>query len=193
MEKINLINYGIIKSKLPKNLYRSILKECLNKNKKEKFISGLTNPGVANHYYLEKNLNEIKIFLNEMQEKYIISFPEYLQHIKVLTNPAPLTFGRPWINYQKKGEHIPLHIHDGIFSFNIWVKIPVKSVFSFNYSTTIGKQVVYNIDLSKEDEGTVVLFPSLLQHIVYPFQKSNQTRISIAGNIFLDNGPSSIA
>ena len=128
-----------------------------------------------------------------MQEKYITSFPEYLQHIKVLTNPAPLTFGRPWINYQKKGEHIPLHIHDGIFSFNIWVKIPVKSVFSFNYSTTIGKQVVYNIDLSKEDEGTVVLFPSLLQHIVYPFQKSNQTRISIAGNIFLDNGPSSIA
>ena len=117
MEKINLINYGIIKSKLPKNLYRSILKECLNKNKKEKFISGLTNPGVANHYYLEKNLNEIKIFLNEMQEKYIISFPEYLQHIKVLTNPAPLTFGRPWINDQKKGEHIPLHIHDGIFSF----------------------------------------------------------------------------
>ena len=61
MEKINLVNYGIIKSKLPKNLYQSILKECLNKNKKEKFISGLTNPGVANHYFLENNLNEIKI------------------------------------------------------------------------------------------------------------------------------------
>ena len=187
MENINLTNYGIVKSKLPNELYNSILKECLNKNKKEKFISGLTEPGVANHYYVKDNLNLIKNFLKDMQEQYIKTYPEYLEHITVLNKPAPLAFGEMWINYQKKGEHIPLHIHDGVFSYNIWIKIPVKSVFVFNYSTIIGKQVVHKINLNKEDEGNVILFPSLLQHIVYPFQKSNQTRISIAGNIYLDN------
>jgi hypothetical protein len=32
-------------------------------------------------------------------------------------------------------------------------------------------------------EGTIVMFPSKLLHIVYPFQTSDDYRVSIAGNL----------
>ena len=40
--------------------------------------------------------------------------------------------------------------------------------------------------LSKKDEGTLVMFPSKLNHIVYPYYKNTDTRIAISGNIMLD-------
>ena len=89
------------------------------------------------------------------------------------------------INYQKKGEYIPMHEHDGVLSYNIWMRLPSKSIFEFNYNSIIGRNLSNIIYLDKKDEGTVVLFPSLLQHIVYPFHNTTKTRISIAGNIVL--------
>ena len=47
MEKVLLPNYGFVKTKLPKNIYSSVLKECLNMKGKEEFTSGLTEPGVT--------------------------------------------------------------------------------------------------------------------------------------------------
>ena len=58
-------------------------------------------------------------------------------------------------------------------------------ILEFNYNSIIGRNLSNIIYLDKKDEGTVVLFPSLLQHIVYPFHNTTKTRISIAGNIVL--------
>ena len=57
MEKVLLPNYGFVKTKLPKNIYSSVLKECLNMKGKEEFTSGLTEPGVTKHYYVKDNLD----------------------------------------------------------------------------------------------------------------------------------------
>lgn len=185
MEKILLPNYGFVKTKLPKDIYTSVLKECLNMKNKKEFISGLTEPGVAKHYYVKNNLDKIQNFISTVVDYYNKQYPNYLKNIKVLNKNLPMEFQRPWINYQKQGEYVPMHEHDGVLSYNIWMKLPSKSIFEFNYNSITGRNLSNTIYLNKKDEGTVVLFPSLLPHIVYPFYNTTKTRISIAGNIVL--------
>ena len=181
-----LPNYGIIKSKLPSKLYSALLKECLSYKKNNKFISGLTEPGVANHFYVKQNKDNISNFISEMVNKYTQEYPNYPKSIKILNDNTSAVFQDPWINIQKYNEYIPVHDHDGIFSYNIWMKLPTKSIFEFNYSTVLGTQTIQRFILEKESEGTVILFPSLLRHTVYPFKKTKEVRISIAGNILLN-------
>jgi hypothetical protein len=50
----------------------------------------------------------------------------------------------------------------------------------------LGKVSSFSYFLEKEDEGTILLFPSSLVHQVYPFYLSNKPRISVSGNILLD-------
>ena len=116
-----------------------------------------------------------------------------------------------WINFQKKYEHNPIHNHGGDLSFVIWLKIPysledeknVSNVknsnnfhnetagFSFLYSTpqTDSKWTGINkhpIPMTKEREGEIILFKSSLPHMVYPFYTSDEYRISISGNIMIE-------
>ena len=109
-----------------------------------------------------------------------------------------------WGNYQKQNEFNPLHHHSGIYSFVIWMKIPYDSKkqnqkdiarnsnspligsFNFCYADMLGKTHTYNYFLSSEYEGTMLFFPSSLNHEVYPFYDCDEERISISGNITLD-------
>ena len=43
------------------------------------------------------------------------------------------------------------------------------------------------INLTNEDEGKIILFPSKLPHIVYPFNDTNKVRMSISGNLNFDS------
>ena len=109
----------------------------------------------------------------------------------------PYYLGSMWVNYQKQTQFNPTHAHDGIYSFVIWMKIPTVwedqntcqstkscvSSFEFLYSDILGKHHTYQYDLGPEDEGTLLFFPAQLWHQVYPFFNSDETRISISGNI----------
>ena len=186
VENLLLPNYGVVQTRLPKELYDLLLKECLNNKNKKPMISGLTQEGVAKHFFIsKKNTNEITTFVGKMIDEYNKKFPPYIANLNFLDKNLPFGFSAPWINYQKKNEYIPLHKHDGIFSYNIWMKIPVESIFEFSFNSIIGTDLNYKLKLNKKDEGRVILFPSLLHHLVYPFYKSEETRISIAGNILL--------
>jgi hypothetical protein len=188
MENIILQNFGYIKSKISKLQHKSLLKECLRKQGKEEFKSGLTDSGVpktVKHYYVSDSLDTVYEIVDQMIQEYVRTYPNYLSSIKILDKHSPMEYQRPWINYQKKGDHLPIHTHDGILSYNIWIKIPVESVFEFNYTSAIGTHLTHRIYLDKKNEGDAIIFPSNLQHIVYPFEKSNDTRLSISGNIVL--------
>jgi hypothetical protein len=113
------------------------------------------------------------------------------------THSTKIVHGDTWINVQKKGEYIPLHTHDGILSYVIWVKIPYdinlelksskySSVFSFFYQSITGEPLHHRINVSKEYESTLLIFPAKLQHQVYPFSTCDDHRISISGNIMFD-------
>ena len=116
----------------------------------------------------------------------------------------PYYLSNMWVNYQKQHEFNPVHDHTGIYSFVIWMKIPtdyknqrenqianrsntnVISNFCFNYRTITGGNGQYVYQMSKGIEGTILLFPSQLQHTVYPFYNCEEDRISISGNIAIN-------
>jgi hypothetical protein len=106
-----------------------------------------------------------------------------------------------WINFQKKYEHNPLHNHTGVLSFVLWVQIPYhlkdelshpncinsntpsNSLFEFVCTDFMGRIVQNRIEVDKSYEGTMIMFPSSLNHMVHPFYTSDEYRISISGNL----------
>ena len=119
--------------------------------------------------------------------------------------PHPYFLSSFWVNYQKETEFNPLHQHtNAIYSFVIWLKIPTKyedqkqlkiasnsnsesiSNFSFNYLDILGNNRGYIYKMSPSMEGTMLFFPSQLQHQVFPFYNCKEERISISGNIAVD-------
>jgi len=171
----HLKNFGFIEDRLPIKLYDLLLKECISGEKNNpEFITGLTN---------KKNLWE---YINQLLLNYNEVFPG-VENIKVLTKSLPFSLEMPWINYQRKGEYLPQHIHDGVYSYSMWIKIPSPCLFDFTYTNIIGNITTHSIYLTKEDEGKIVFFPSKLPHTVYPFNDSEKTRISISGNVLLDS------
>ena len=131
----------------------------------------------------------------------------YTQEFGNLGNNVPLNQHHPyymsdwWVNYQKQHEFNPLHFHTGIFSFVIWVKIPIewedqnkdnpsnmpsKSSFKFVYTDNLGEIRYYDYNLGAKAEGVMLFFPSKLNHIVYPFYNCEELRVSVSGNIGVD-------
>jgi hypothetical protein len=164
-----------------------------NENKFEKYNSKLIG-NIEKEYSLSQSKNILKpILFNLANEfhKYSAENEKY---------PSWNIEGI-WINFQKKHEHNPLHNHSGVLSFVLWVQIPydlkkelelpnsknsvrpTNSLFDFVYTDFLGRIVHSPIPLDKTYEGTIVIFPSSLNHMVYPFYTSDDYRISIAGNL----------
>tara|TARA_Y100000746_G_scaffold2723_1_gene2607 strand:+ start:687 stop:1391 length:705 start_codon:yes stop_codon:yes gene_type:complete len=107
-----------------------------------------------------------------------------------------------WVNYSKKHEFNPIHSHGGALSFVIWMKIPTRSEeqhnlpiskntsspsssdFQFLYTDILGSIQGMTWEMDPEIAGTMVVFPAMLAHQVYPFFECDDTRISIAGNLY---------
>ena len=106
-----------------------------------------------------------------------------------------------WVNFQNKHEFNPIHNHNGLFSFVVWMKIPTHheeqyqmpicknsnfpsaSNFQFTYSDVLGNHTNYTIEMGPYQEGCMLVFPAQLLHQVYPFYNCDEQRVSISGNI----------
>ena len=110
-----------------------------------------------------------------------------------------------WVNFQHKGENNPLHSHGGILSWVLWLKIPYTTeqeaayargskaqpfagMFGMTYTNVLGNIELAGWQLSKEMEGTLLLFPSKLKHCVYPYYSTDDVRISLSGNYAFSTG-----
>ena len=118
--------------------------------------------------------------------------------------PLKLYLQHVWVNYQYKHEFNPIHLHQGMYSFVIWMKIPTDwreqsdlpflkgverhnrkaSNFEFEFHDLLGNIQSYSYRLDPSMEGTMLFFPSSLKHQVYPFYDSDEARISISGNLW---------
>ena len=96
-----------------------------------------------------------------------------------------------WVNYQKATEYNPAHSHIGQFSFVIYADISEsireehkKSIGNAETRGLIqfNSQLTNDIMLFNPSKHTILIFESSHLHQVYPFY-SNETRISIAGNV----------
>jgi len=191
VENISFTNIGIVQTRLSKDDYDYLLNDVLDKNAK-KLISGLTDKGVASHTEIldKKALSIIDNYTDKLMYHYSKVYPDYLRTLNQLDKDLRLKLGKVWANHQKQNEFIPLHEHAGVYRFNIWLKIPYDSTnkmftgtFAYSYQNILGQSYFHNINLTPKDEGLITLFPSKLQHIVYPFYDLEKTRISIAGNM----------
>ena len=134
--------------------------------------------------------------------------PKYLENIGQTISNRELSLnyeGDVWVNFQEKYEYNPMHNHSGVFSYVIWYQIPFYRENEIKYGAGKGKDkhhfnsngeffFVYSngsglvhevIDVGKTMEGYMAIFPSSLNHIVYPFYTSDDYRITISGNIHL--------
>ena len=108
-----------------------------------------------------------------------------------------------WVNYQNKHEFNPVHNHGGVYSFAAWLKIPtdhyeqsqiynakdanapINSAFLFHYTDSLGNMRSTVYEQRPDMEGTLLFFPARLNHEVYPYYECDEQRISISGNIWL--------
>ena len=172
---------------------------CID-NKKQYYKDQLAG-NISSSFKLE---DENAWFFNQTLHPLIKIYAHEFTNLGVHTptvNVHPYTLGSWWVNYQKQHEFNPSHGHQGVYSFVIWLKIPtehaeqnkdnitntpVRSAFQFHYQNILGELDTFDYELGKNHEGKMLFFPSKLFHEVYPFYDCDEDRISISGNIFID-------
>ncbi len=122
---------------------------------------------------------------------------------RVISSSKPLKLNSLWINLQKKHEFNPVHYHGGLFSFIIFLKIPYDlqkedevfpptssgrftSRLCFLVHDAMGDVIPINVNADKSFEGKMLMFPSRLNHLVYPFYTSDDYRMTVSGNVVFD-------
>ena len=199
----HLPNVGLTNGMIPSDIYQALNKEIVdihsddsNTMKMNESLAGQ----ITKEYQITKSLPLLNPFLEEMGRAYQ---KEWNYYPKENPNNNKLTVESVWVNMQKKLEVNPLHNHDGTLSFVAWLHVPFKledernmpncknsrtvelaSTFQFVYTTALG--TIANCPMFVESgwEAKIVMFPAKLLHMVYPFQTSDDYRISIAGNLY---------
>ncbi len=194
----------IVKFKIPDDIFKELKKDIKkNKNKYNRRSEG----NIRKEYSLDN--------YREKYEKFIISqafenkqLSENLKSIRIsYPNNQGLTLGKLWVNFMKKHEFNPIHKHDGILSFVLFIQIPylikeelqkAPSVISnFNLAGHLqfiqlnshnpGNLSIQDLSVDKTWEQTGLIFRSYTNHCVYPFFSTDEERITISGNVYLYN------
>ena len=199
----HLPNVGLTNGKIPPDIYQALNKEIVDIHTNDMGIQKM-NPSLAGQitkeYQITKSLPLLNPFLEEMGRAYQ---KEWNYYPKENPNNNKLTVESVWVNMQKKLEVNPLHNHDGTLSFVAWLQVPFKledernmpncknsrtvelsSTFQFVYTTALGNIANCPMFVESGWEARIVMFPAKLLHMVYPFQTSDDYRISIAGNLY---------
>jgi len=100
-------------------------------------------------------------------------------------SPEYLRLRDSWVNYQRPGEFNPVHCHNGVVSFVIFVDIPYGASERQHHRASGNFQLEDQIlDIDAKWNGTLLMFPSYTQHAVYPYQSTDKERITVAGNLY---------
>ena len=199
----HLPNVGLTEGNIPPEIYQALNKEIVDIHTNDKDIVRMNQSlagQITKEYQITKSLPLLNPFLEEMGRAYQ---KEWNYYPKENPNNNKLKVESVWVNMQKKLEVNPLHNHDGTLSFVAWLHVPFKledernmencknsrtvelsSTFQFVYTTALG--TIANCPMFVESgwEAKIIMFPASLLHIVYPFQTSDDYRISIAGNLY---------
>ena len=202
-EHTHLPNVGLTNGLIPPNIYQALNQEIVDIHTNDKDIVRMNHSlagQITKEYEITKSLPLLNPFLEEMGRAYQ---KEWDYYPKENPNNNKLTVESVWVNMQKKLEVNPLHNHDGTLSFVAWLHVPFKledernmpncknsrtvelaSTFQFVYTTALG--TIANCPMFVESgwEAKIIMFPAKLLHMVYPFQTSDDYRISIAGNLY---------
>ena len=198
----HLPNVGLTNGTIPPQIYQALNQEIVdihNDDSNTMRMNTALAGQITKEYQITKSLPLLNPYLEEMGRAYQ---KEWNYYPKENPNNNKLKVESVWVNMQKKLEVNPLHNHDGTLSFVAWLHVPFKledernvencknsrtvelaSTFQFVYTTALG--TIANCPMFVESgwEARIIMFPSKLLHMVYPFQTSDDYRISIAGNL----------
>jgi len=186
---------------VPKDIL-SKLDECIDE-KGLNPVNGDLAGNIMHEYSIPKGKPVVSPMLMHMVTEFNKKYPNYIKkaHSTVNYKQVDIELFNLWVNFQKKHEFNPMHVHDGLYSFVIWHKVPydIKNekarlpnirdedfragMFAFFYSEPGGKIYQEAIPVDKNWQGKIALFPATLDHCVYPFYTSDDYRVSISGNI----------
>ena len=158
---------------------------------------------IKHEYAIPKGKAAVSPMLMQMIIKHQEKYPNFFKkaHSTINYKACEIELFNLWVNFQKKYEFNPMHVHDGLYSFVIWHKVPYTmkdekerlasmmdndfraGMFAFFFSDPSGKITQEALPVDKSWEGKVALFPANLNHCVYPFYTSDEYRISISGNL----------
>ena len=190
-------NDGWLEVRVPKNIMDDLWGMIDTAGRDAKFK-------LAGNISASKEMNPtdtFKKFIGEVTKEYGQHFKyKTSEMITMIPENASIQLHDLWVNWQYQHEFNPSHVHFGLYSFVIWMKMPVEttdqmqlpiakstssclSCFQFEYFNTFGQKRLFNYPMGKEIEGLMVFFPAVMNHLVYPFYDSTEPRISVAGNM----------
>ena len=167
------------------------------------------NNNLAGNIKQEYSLDKFKKKYEEFIIKQAFGNEIFLKNLKEINvlypNDQSFTLGKLWVNFQKKYEFNPIHNHDGVFNFILFIQIPffieeelqkgpgVKSNnnlaghLQFIEAGPKGHINAENLGVDKTWEKTGLIFRSYLNHCVYPFFSTDKERITVSGNVYFGN------
>ena len=217
MPGVNILpNLGVHIQKLNPFVFAALKKDCLegvetiekNFDKRSGDILQMFHQDLPKDFFFQEPTSskeslttEIISLCDQLKNK----FPEYIDKLNFGTDKEKEDYKfyveRFWINYQRPGEFIPLHRHSGVFSFVVWVSLPIEQQefknqpverfnlskgyqgqFEFVYTDMLGQIKQLRLAHDKSWEGNVCVFPAELNHQVYPHYE-DKLRITVSGNI----------
>ncbi len=192
-------NFGFIRDTVPADLLEKLRLEVSTLDPLQNHYNNNLAGNIEKEYKLEKHQKELGDYVISLCEQYPTAF-SLTQTSKDL-DPHNLELYTYWANIQRKHEFNPMHTHDGMYSFAIWLKVPFKmqdelaspsatrsnmprpGMFTFIYTNVFGEIREAEFPVDESYEGTIFVFPACLPHSVYPFSTSDEYRISISGNL----------
>ena len=195
-QKEHLINFGILPvDKVPNNVLDYLKNNYDTNNPHNAHLAGQikkeyefkTWPRYIDDFILKQTLQPV------MQK--------HTRNISVMSSNKPYYLKSLWINLQKKYEFNPMHTHTGVFSFIIFLQIPYNleeedkvfpkssgetpatSRLTFIVNDFMGTAKDINVNVDKDYEGRMLMFPAGMNHLVYPFYTSDDYRITVSGNV----------
>ncbi len=196
-------NYGWIEIKLDESLINHIW-DCVDDAR------GNMKHTLVGH--IDKSLEIIdkdQILWNRLLSHLVDAYGKKWSHnhykipVKTASNGYKFYLDQMWVNYQNQHEFNPIHDHGAVYSFAAWLKIPtdyqeqnelynakdssgrLNSAFCFHYTDSLGNLRTTVYEQYPRMEGTLLFFPSRLNHEVYPYYECGEQRISISGNVWL--------
>ena len=197
MSLVQLPNIPIISDRVPNEIYDALIKESKEVFSNKDYLKTVDLAGHIKHEYkLPKSIKIAEPYILHLAKNL---FPYLDSTTQKTNNIEKLQLGEMWVNFQKKHEFNPIHIHSGLFSFVIFMQVPFElndeieifnangdftSRLQFIYANIVGKLSHFTIDVCKSDQKRILFFPANLNHTVYPFYTSDGYRVTISGNVY---------
>jgi hypothetical protein len=200
-------NIGAINSQLTEDQLAPIIQEISDIKDNwasAKAVNDQLAGNIEHEYALVKCFDHVEETLLPLIYEFDKHF-KYFEDFNSLTRgPKNIALSNLWVNFQKKYEFNPLHYHDGLLTFVIWIDSPfdikdemsresirksntkVPGHFSLVYIGTTGKLGQVHLPVDRSWNGRILIFPAAMHHCVYPFYTSDEYRISVSGNFVLD-------